>query len=70
MECVLCEINYDNATKESTSSADPLNFHLYDRKRRDELHNNQTKHVQNRPSCLLKYFNAPFTNDEFRSSYP
>ena len=70
MECILYNINYNNATKESTSSADPLNFCLYNRKMKDELHNNKTKYVRNRPSRLLKHFTTLFTNEEFRTSDP
>ena len=37
---------------------------------RDYLHNNQTKCIYKRPSCLLKHFTSPFTNDEFSTSPP
>ena len=52
------------------SSADPLNFYLYNRKMRDELHNNQTNHIRNHPSRLLKKITAPFTDNEFSDSPP
>ena len=63
MKCALYKINYNNENKECVSSAAPLNFYLYNRKLRDELHNNKKKYIRNRLSRLLKHFTASFTNN-------